>query len=302
MHRRLFSSKLEERIRQRGDLPVSRKPSKIANVTKTLAVASGKGGVGKSTTAVNLAYALAQDGVSVGVLDVDLFGPSVPKMLGLSGTPDVSSRNEICPSALSELPLGVEYFLKPHINYGIQCMSMGFLMPEGQALAWRGLMLTKALQQLCQQTYWDPKVDLLILDMPPGTGDTQITIAQTVRLDGALVVTTPQDVAVSVALRGAEMFRKVNVPVLGVVENMSHLVCPCCDEAIPVFTSREKEKALELSLRLKGLEVLVKVPINPKLAELADEGKPVSLINPQSAESLAYRKLAKAVISKLMTS
>ncbi|KAH0130235.1 P-loop containing nucleoside triphosphate hydrolase protein, partial [Aureobasidium melanogenum] len=204
------------RARMQRGLPEKRP---IKDVKKVIAVSSAKGGVGKSTVSVNLALAFARSGLRSGVLDTDIFGPSIPTLLDLEGNePRLSANNQLIPLT----------------NYGLQSMSMGYLVPETSAIVWRGLMVMKALQQLLHEVEWGG-LDVLVLDLPPGTGDVQLTITQQIELDGAVIVSTPQDVALKDAVRGVEMFRKVKVPILGMVQNMSAFTCPNCSTTHSIF-------------------------------------------------------------------
>ncbi|XP_013786683.1 iron-sulfur protein NUBPL-like [Limulus polyphemus] len=192
----------------------------IAGVKQVIVVASGKGGVGKSTTAVNLALAIkmTQKNKDVGLLDADVYGPSIPRMMNLSGQPEVTNQN----------------LMKPLMNFGIKCMSMGFLVEEKSAIVWRGLMVMSAIQKLLRQVAWGP-LDYLVVDMPPGTGDTQLSLSQSIPITGAVIVTTPQDIALLDAVRGTDMFRKVGVPVLGIIQNMNAFSCPNCGHTSYIF-------------------------------------------------------------------
>lgn len=219
-----------------------------------IVVASGKGGVGKSTVSVNLALALQQLGNRVGILDVDIFGPSIPKLLNLSGEPRLSDDGRL-------LPLS---------NYGLESMSMGYLIPPENAVVWRGLMVMKALQQLLFEVKWN-KLDYLVIDMPPGTGDTQLTISQQVKVDGAVIVSTPQDIALIDAVKGITMFNKVNIPIIGLVQNMSYFLCPNCNHESHVFgTDGALKEAKKQNLRLLG-----SIPLNEEICLQSDKGKPV---------------------------
>ncbi|XP_077421717.1 iron-sulfur cluster transfer protein NUBPL isoform X2 [Vanacampus margaritifer] len=261
----------------------------IAGVRQVLLVASGKGGVGKSTTAVNLALALAADrpGTSVGLLDADIYGPSIPKMMNLKGNPQLTH----------------DHHMIPLTNYGIPCMSMGFLVDEDAAVAWRGLMVMSALHKLLTQVgtppprlqvAWGP-LDYLVVDLPPGTGDVQLTITQSVPIAGAVVVSTPQDVALQDARRGVQMFKKVNVPVLGLVQNMSTFECPKCRQQTDIFGS---DGARQLADSL-GVAFLGDVPLHVHIRQTSDLGTPVVVSSPGSPEALSYIKLASAVVRRL---
>ncbi|KAK9451698.1 P-loop containing nucleoside triphosphate hydrolase protein [Limtongia smithiae] len=255
--------------------------SKLPGVDKVIAVSSAKGGVGKSTVAVNLALGLAlRHQKRVGILDTDIFGPSVPKLLNLVGAD---------PGAT---PAGR---LIPVQNYGIKAMSLGFLLPDQDSpVVWRGLMVMKALQQLLHDVEWGG-LDILVLDMPPGTGDVQLTITQQVVVDGAVVVSTPQDIALIDAVKGINMFRKVDVPVFGTVQNMSVFVCPNCHHEEHVFGTDGVERESE---RL-GTEVLTSIPLHARICELSDKGTPVVVADPDSRNAEAYFELADKVMEKL---
>ncbi|CAH1787036.1 unnamed protein product [Owenia fusiformis] len=252
----------------------------IAGVNQVIVVASGKGGVGKSTTAVNLALGIkANDpNKNVGLLDADIYGPSLPRMMNLKG-----------PVAANEKKI-----MMPLVNYGIKCMSMGFMVDENDPIVWRGLMVMSAIQQFTKQVEWGP-LDYLVVDMPPGTGDAQLTMSQTIPVDGAVIVTTPQDIALLDARRGTEMFRKVNIPVLGVVQNMSMFECPKCGHMEHIFGA---EGARRLSFEM-GIEFLGDVPLNSAIRETSDDGKPIVISKPDSPQAKVYRDIAKHVLRVL---
>jgi ATP-binding protein involved in chromosome partitioning len=247
-------------------------------VKASIAVASGKGGVGKSTTAVNLAFALMQLGLKTGMLDADIYGPSIPRMLGISGKP-VSADGKM---------------LEPKLAHGIKCMSMGFLVPEDTPMIWRGPMVQSALQQMLRDVNWG-ELDVMVVDMPPGTGDAQLTMAQQVPLAGAVIVSTPQDIALLDARKGLNMFRKVDVPVLGFIENMSYFVCPHCGERSDIFAhggARKEAAAL-------GVEFLGEIPLDIAIRETSDAGTPIVLAQPDSAHAKSYRAIAERVAESL---
>ncbi|NIA68564.1 iron-sulfur cluster carrier protein ApbC [Pelagibius litoralis] len=250
----------------------------VPGVRSIVAVASGKGGVGKSTTTTNLAMGLARLGLKVGVLDADIYGPSQPRMLGISGRP-TSPDGKI---------------LNPMENYGIKCMSMGFLVAEDTPMIWRGPMVQSALQQMLRDVDWG-ELDILVVDMPPGTGDAQLTMAQQVPLTGAVIVSTPQDIALLDARKGLNMFRKVDVPVLGIVENMSMFICPNCGHESHIFShggaKREAEKL--------GMEFLGEVPLDIEIRETSDEGRPIVVSNPDAPLAQAYCAIAQRVWDKV---
>ncbi|MGH6864987.1 MAG: iron-sulfur cluster carrier protein ApbC [Methyloceanibacter sp.] len=254
------------------------RPGGVPGVTNIIAVASGKGGVGKSTTAVNLALALKEKGLRVGVLDADIYGPSMPLLLGLKGVPQQLAGNK----------------LEPMQAYGLKVMSMGFLVDEETPMIWRGPMVMSALSQMLKDVAWG-ELDVLVVDMPPGTGDAQLTMAQQVPLAGAVIVSTPQDLALIDARKGLNMFRKVNVPVLGLVENMSTFVCPHCGERSDIFGHGG---AKQVAGRL-GIPFLGEVPLTMAIRETSDEGRPVVATDPSSPVALAYREIANRVFAEL---
>ncbi len=248
-------------------------------VRAIVAVASGKGGVGKSTVAANLALALKANGRSVGVLDADIYGPSMPRMLGISGRPSASPDGKI---------------LRPMENYGIKCMSIGFLVPEDTPMIWRGPMVMSALQQMLRDVAWG-ELDIMIVDMPPGTGDAQLTMAQQVALAGAVIVSTPQDIALIDARKGLAMFQKVDVPVLGIIENMSYFLCPHCGERSDIFSHGGARREAE---RL-GTEFLGEVPLDMAIRETSDDGRPITASEPNSPYSQTFRDIAARIWDKV---
>ncbi len=250
----------------------------VPSIKSIVAVASGKGGVGKSTTAANLALALAAIGRKVGVLDADIYGPSMPRMLGISGKPH--SRDGKA--------------LEPMSNYGVECMSMGFLVAEDTPMIWRGPMVQSALTQMLRDVTWG-ELDVLVVDMPPGTGDAQLTMAQQVPLAGAVIVSTPQDIALLDARKGLNMFRKVDVPVLGFIENMSYFVCPHCGERSDIFSHGGARKEAEKL----GVEFLGEIPLDIAIRETSDGGKPIVLSQPDSPHAKVYRQIAARLWEKL---
>lgn len=247
-------------------------------VKAIVAVASGKGGVGKSTTAVNLALAFARHGLATGVLDADIYGPSIPRMLGVSGRP--------------QSPDGKR--LKPMENHGVKIMSMGFLVEEDTPMIWRGPMVQSAIQQMLRDVDWG-ELDVLVVDMPPGTGDAQLTLAQQVPLAGAVIVTTPQDIALLDAKKGLNMFRKVDVPVFGIVENMSYFLCPHCGERSDIFSAGGGKREAE---RL-GTDLLGEIPLDIAIRETSDGGNPIVMSQPDSAHAEAYMRIAGGLRDKL---
>ncbi|KAK3828832.1 MAG: P-loop containing nucleoside triphosphate hydrolase protein [Benniella sp.] len=251
----------------------------IKGVKHIIAVASGKGGVGKSTTSVNLALAIAGMNKRVGLLDADIFGPSIPRLMNLSGEPALT---------------GTADRLVPLTNFGVKCMSMGFLIGEEDPVVWRGLMVMKALQQLLHQVDWG-ELDLLVIDMPPGTGDTQLTISQQIPLSGVVIVSTPQDIALIDARKGVNMFKKVNVPILGVVQNMSLHVCPNCNHESHIFG----EGGAERTAKEMGLDFLGDVALHSEICQLSDKGQPVVVSKPNSRHTQYYKAIASKIVDKL---
>ncbi len=255
-----------------GDRPL------IPGIRAIVAVASGKGGVGKSTTTVNLALALAAAGRRVGILDSDIYGPSMPRMMGIADRPTSPDGK----------------LLRPMENYGVKCMSMGFLVEEDTPMIWRGPMVMSAIEQMLRDVDWG-ELDILVVDLPPGTGDAQLTLAQRVPLTGAVIVSTPQDIALLDARKGLNMFRKVDVPVLGIVEKMSYYICPECGHRAEIFSHggarREAEKL--------GMEFLGELPLNIEIRETSDSGRPIVVSNPDSPLAGTYREIARRVAAKV---
>ena len=247
-------------------------------VKNIIAVASGKGGVGKSTTSVNLALALSAEGATVGILDADIYGPSIPTMLGLSGFPD-SIDNKT---------------MQPKMAYNLQTMSIGYLVEADQAMIWRGPMATNALQQLLRDTQWS-ELDYLIIDLPPGTGDIQLTLAQQIPVSGALIVTTPQDIALIDAQRGLAMFAKVNVPVLGVIENMSLHICSACGHEEAIFGSGGGVIMAETN----KVDFLGALPLEMSIRQDADAGRPTVIANPEGRPAQLYKEIARKTAARL---
>ncbi|MEN8166007.1 MAG: iron-sulfur cluster carrier protein ApbC [Pseudomonadota bacterium] len=250
----------------------------IDNIKNIIAVASGKGGVGKSTTAVNLALALAEEGAKVGVLDADIYGPSQPRMLGISGKPESKDGKT----------------LEPMEGYGLQAMSIGFLIDEETPMIWRGPMVTQALEQLLNDTNWD-SLDYLVVDLPPGTGDTQLTLAQKVPVSGAVIVTTPQDIALLDARKGLKMFEKVEVPVLGIVENMSTHICSNCGHEEHIFG----EGGGVSMAQQYNVDLLGALPLDIRIRAETDGGKPTVVAEPEARISQIYREIARKTAAKL---
>jgi len=253
----------------------------VPGVKNIVAVASGKGGVGKSTTAVNLALALAAEGASVGVLDADIYGPSQPTMLGITGRPESKDGKT----------------LEPMVGHGIQAISIGFLIDIDTPMVWRGPMVTQALEQLLKDTRWRD-VDYLVVDMPPGTGDIQLTLAQKVPVTGAVIVTTPQDIALIDARKGLKMFEKVGIPILGVVENMSTHICSNCGHEEHIFGQGGAERMC----REYGTELLGALPLDINIREQADSGKPTVVADPDGRAAETYRAVARRLAVKIAES
>jgi ATP-binding protein involved in chromosome partitioning len=257
---------------------VQRELKVLPNVRNIVAVSSGKGGVGKSTVAANLALALAAEGARVGMLDADIYGPSQPTMLGILGRPESTDGKTF----------------EPLENYGIQTSSIGFLVDADTPMVWRGPMVTSALQQLLTQTNWND-LDYLVVDMPPGTGDIQLTLAQQVPVTGALIVTTPQDIALLDAMKGLKMFEKVGVPILGIVENMAVHVCTKCGHIEHMFGSGGGQKIADKY----GIEVLGSLPLDIKIREQTDSGRPTVVAEPDGAIATLYKAIARRVAVKI---
>ena len=251
---------------------------RLNNVKNIIAVASGKGGVGKSTTSVNLALALAAEGATVGLLDADIYGPSQPRMMGLSGQPESEDGKT----------------LEPMENYGVQTMSIGFLIDEETPMIWRGPMVTQALEQLLNDTQWKD-LDYLVIDLPPGTGDTQLTLAQKVPVSGAIIVTTPQDIALLDARKGLKMFEKVDIPILGIVENMSTHICSNCSHEEHIFGEGGGMAMAEEA----GVNLLGSLPLELRIRQQADSGNPTVVAEPDCRASQIYRDIARKAAARL---
>jgi ATP-binding protein involved in chromosome partitioning len=250
----------------------------VPGIRNIIAVASGKGGVGKSTTAVNLALALAAEGAAVGILDADIYGPSQPTMLGIAGRPESKDGKS----------------LEPMQGHGLQAISIGFLIDVDTPMVWRGPMVTQALEQLLKDTRWH-ELDYLVVDLPPGTGDIQLTLAQKVPVTGAVIVTTPQDIALIDARKGLKMFEKVGIPILGVVENMSFHVCPKCGHESHIFGAGGAERMCQDY----GTELLGQLPLDESIREQADSGKPTVVSDPEGASAEIYRRIARRCAVKI---
>ncbi|MEX0730855.1 MAG: iron-sulfur cluster carrier protein ApbC [Aquisalimonadaceae bacterium] len=266
-----IASNIQSHSAQRG-------MSAVSGVKNIIAVASGKGGVGKSTTAVNLALALSAEGGRVGILDADIYGPSQPRMLGIAGKPDSKDGKK----------------LEPMVNYGVQSMSAGYLIDEETPMIWRGPMVTQALEQLLRDTNWQ-ELDYLVVDMPPGTGDIQLTLSQKVPVSGAVIITTPQDIALLDARKGLKMFEKVNVPVLGIVENMSTHICSQCGHEEHIFGAGGGQKMADQY----GVDMLGSLPLDIRIREQADGGKPTVIADPEGTLAQAYREISRRIAAKL---
>jgi ATP-binding protein involved in chromosome partitioning len=262
---------------QQGQAPGGAK-LQVPGVKHIVAVASGKGGVGKSTTAVNLALGLAALGLRVGLLDADIYGPSIPRMLGIRGRPQ-------SPDGTKLLPLE---------NHGIVCMSIGFLVPEDTPTIWRGPMVMSAITQMLRDVEWGA-LDVMVVDLPPGTGDAQLTMSQNVPLSGAVIVSTPQDIALLDARKGLNMFRKVDVPVFGIVENMSYFVCPHCGERSEIFSHGGARAEAEKL----GTDFLGEVPLHIAIRETSDAGTPITVSAPDSEHAKIYKEIAARVWRKI---
>ena len=252
----------------------------IPGVKKIIAVASGKGGVGKSTVAVNLAVALQQLGQSVGLMDADIYGPSIPKMMGMTEKPTVTDDK-----------------LDPVEKFGLKMMSMALLVEGDAPIIWRGPMIMKAIQQFSHAVNWG-ELDVLVIDLPPGTGDAQLSLVQTIALDGGVIVTTPQDVALDVARRGIQMFEKVNVKILGIIENMSFYVCPHCKQRDDVFGHGGGGQ----EATRRGVPLLGEIPLFSEIRECGDNGVPIVLAAPESAPAQAFRQCAESVFRLIQKS
>jgi len=246
-------------------------------IKHTIAIASGKGGVGKSTVSVNLAVALAQAGAATGLLDADIYGPSIPMMTGVCQLPR-SNGGKILP-------------LEAH---GVRLMSLGFLLPDGTPTVWRGPMVAGAIQQFLREVEWGP-LDYLLIDLPPGTGDAQLTLAQSVPLAGVVIVMTPQDVATQIASKALAMFQELKVPILGILENMSQFVCPHCGTVAPIFRQGGGRRASE---RL-GVPLLGEIPLDPAVCQASDRGEPMVTAHPESGMTAAFRRAAAALTAQV---
>ena len=263
--------------REKVKKAVTTDPSLLTGVQSVVAVASGKGGVGKSTVSANLAVSLARAGHAVGLLDADIYGPSMPMMFGIHERPRTDGES-----------------LEPFHKYGVKLMSLGFLVEMDTPVIWRGPMVMRAIEQMLGQVSWG-ELDYLIVDLPPGTGDAQLTLTQRVPLSGAVIVTTPQDVALIDARKGLAMFRKVNVPVIGIVENMSGFRCPSCGEEIDVFKRGGGRRTAEVL----GCEFLGSIPLDPAIVEGGDAGEPIVESEPDGVHGEAFAKVAESVVRQV---
>lgn len=243
---------------------------------KIIAVASGKGGVGKSTTAVNLALALSNQNKKIALFDADIYGPSIPTMLGYEGTPPATTDGKT---------------FEPFVNLGLESMSVGTLIDRSQPLIWRGAKACGAMQQLLTDTNWGD-IDIMVIDMPPGTGDIQITLSQKVKTDGAVIVSTPQDIALIDAIKGINMFKRVNVPILGIIENMSYYICEKCGHRADIFGHEGARKTAEAM----GETFLGEIPLHYAIRENADNGTPIVFADPDSPHTQAYEEIAKKLL------
>ncbi|KAF5569867.1 nucleotide-binding protein [Fusarium phyllophilum] len=259
-----------------GKRPVRRK---ITGVEKVIAVSSAKGGVGKSTVAANLSLAFARLGFRAGILDTDIFGPSIPTLFDLSGEPRLSNNNQLIPLT----------------NYGVKTMSMGYLVGENAPVVWRGPMVMKAIQQLLHEVEWGG-LDVLVLDLPPGTGDTQLTITQQVILDGSVIVTTPHTLATKDAVKGINMFKTVDVNILGLVQNMSLFTCPHCHGETNIFGSNARVEKL---CQEHQVDFLGDIPLHPNIGDDGDRGKPTVVAEPTSERATAFLKIAQDICPKI---
>ncbi|MEO5362717.1 MAG: iron-sulfur cluster carrier protein ApbC, partial [Magnetococcus sp. DMHC-8] len=261
--------------------PQQGKSTLLPGVKNILAVASGKGGVGKSTTAVNLAIALVQSGATVGILDADIYGPSLPRLLHITDKPAQPEEKGK---------------LQPAVAYGMKVMSMGFFMEEETPVVWRGPMVGMAVEQLLRDVEWG-ELDYLVVDLPPGTGDAQLTLTQKVPLTGVIIVSTPQDVALADVKKGINMFKKVDVPILGIIENMSYFLCPGCGHRSHIFSHGGARREAEAA----GMLFLGQIPLDTDICTDADAGTPILITRPDSPQTAIYREIASRVAAQLAT-
>lgn len=252
-------------------------PAGLNGIGHSIAIASGKGGVGKSTIAVNLAVTLGLTGAATGLLDADIYGPSIPMMTGVNRMPQSNGQK-----------------IFPILGHGVRLMSLGFLMPEGAPAVWRGPMVSGAIQQFLRDVEWG-RLEYLLIDLPPGTGDAQLTLAQCIPLTGAVVVMTPQDVAMTIASKAIAMFQQLKVPILGIIENMSAFVCPHCGTASAIFKQGGARRASD---RL-GLPFLGEIPLDPVICQTSDRGEPIPIRHPDSPAADAFRQIAGALTGRI---
>lgn len=262
------------------NLPATSKAAGIPGVKHVVAVASGKGGVGKSTTSCNLALGFAALGLKVGILDADIYGPSQQKLFGLRGKPRL---------------LGPR-MLEPLERFGVKVMSIGFLVEEDNAMVWRGPMVISAITQMLREVAWND-LDILVVDLPPGTGDVQLTMAQQTPLAGAVIVSTPQDIALIDARRGIEMFKKVNIPILGLIENMASFCCPACNHVTPIFG----HGGARLDAEKRGIPFLGEIPLDMAIRQTSDEGRPVVATDPEGVHAKHYIGIARQLWTSITT-
>ena len=260
--------------------PATSKAAGIPGVAHVVAVASGKGGVGKSTTSCNLALGFAAMGLKVGILDADIYGPSQPKLFGLRGKPRLIGPR----------------MLEPMERYGVKVMSIGFLVEEDNAMIWRGPMVISAITQMLREVAWGD-LDILVVDLPPGTGDAQLTMAQQTPLAGAVIVSTPQDIALIDARRGIEMFKKVNVPLLGLIENMSAFYCPACNHVTPIFG----HGGARLEAEKRGIPYLGEIPLDIAIRQTSDDGRPIVATDPDGVHARHYIDIARQLWTSIAT-
>ncbi len=251
----------------------------LPTIKKIIGVASGKGGVGKSTTSVNLALALARKGEKVALVDADIYGPSIPTMLGYEGQPLLSGDGKT---------------FDPFENYGIKSISIGSLINRDTPIIWRGVKISSALEQLIRQTNWG-EIDIMVVDMPPGTGDIQITLTQRVNMDGVVIVSTPQDIALIDAIKGVNMFKKTGTPILGIIENMSYFICPCCGKRSDIFGHAGAKRTAEKM----GETFLGEIPLDMAIRQNADKGTPIVISEPNGPYSQAYLDIATKIIQRI---
>lgn len=261
-------------------VPATSKIAALPGIKHVVAVASGKGGVGKSTTSCNLALGFAAIGLKVGILDADIYGPSQPKLFGLRGKPRLVGPR----------------MLEPLERFGVKVMSIGFLVEEDNAMVWRGPMVISAITQMLREVAWG-ELDILVVDLPPGTGDAQLTMSQQTPLSGAVIVSTPQDIALIDARRGIEMFKKVNVPLLGLIENMSSFCCPACNHLTPIFG----HGGARLEAEKRGIPYLGEIPLHMAIRETSDDGRPIVATDPDGVHARHYIEIARNLWAGIST-